>query len=116
LVWPPATRRYRARLATILRFPAIGLVVRRCRATIHRRRRRRADRRCCCRHHPSYCPPPALFLVDCCFVIVASLRTRRRSILRAGASLTPEGSWFDGRGGSCRRDPLLWGRGEEVDG
>jgi hypothetical protein len=23
--------------------------------------------------------------------------------------------WFDG-GGSCRRDSLLWGRGEEVDG
>jgi hypothetical protein len=23
---------------------------------------------------------------------------------------------FDGRGGSCRRDPLLWGRGEECDG
>ena len=56
----------------------------------------RADRRCCCRHHPSYCPPPALFLVDSCFVIVASLRTRRRSILQSGASLTPEGSWFDG--------------------
>jgi hypothetical protein len=30
--------------------------------------------------------------------------------------LTPEGSWFDGGWGSCRRDPLLWGRGEEVDG
>ena len=36
LVWPPATRRCRARLATIPRSPAIGLVVRRCRATIHR--------------------------------------------------------------------------------
>jgi hypothetical protein len=40
-----ATRRRRARLATILRFPAIGLVIQRRRATIHRRRRRRADRR-----------------------------------------------------------------------
>ena len=53
LDWPLATRGRCARLAAILRFPVIGLIVRRRRATIHRRRRRCADHcRCCC-HRPS---------------------------------------------------------------
>ena len=50
LDWPSATRRRRARLTVIPRFPAIRLG--RC-AAIHRRRRRRADRRRCCCHRPS---------------------------------------------------------------